>query len=149
MTLVCKAFGGPDEGPSADALAVPLTTGFLQALRARQRLVQRLLGTAGAASLDSVLFREPAPVWFSWAEDLEDVILAAEALGWTLTEQDLSAPPAVRTGDEVMQVWPGRLQFRCRLRHTAFAIESSTLHFQDLFAAAAQRLPAAERRNAV
>jgi len=29
---------------------VPLTTGFLQALRARQRPVQRLLGTAGAAN---------------------------------------------------------------------------------------------------
>jgi len=148
MTLVCKAYGGPEEGPSADALAVSLTPGFLQELRARQRLVQRLLGTDGAAPLDSVLFHEPGPVWFPWTEELEDVLQAAEAQGWTLTARDLSAAPHISTDCEFLQVWPERCQFRCCLRNTGFDIESAVLYFDDLFAAAAQQLPAAPGRHA-
>lgn len=148
MTLVCKAYGGPEEGPSADALAMPLTPEFLQELLARQRLVQRLIGTAGADALDSVLFHEATPVWFPWTEDLEDVLEAAEALGWTLTARDISAADRVRIDCEFLQVWTERFQFRCCLRGTAFAIESAMLYFQDLFAAAAHVLPAAEWRRA-
>lgn len=148
MTLVCTAYGGPEEGPSPDALALPLTPEFLLALQARQRLLQRLSGTDGAGALDSVLFHESAPVWFSWAEALDDVLQAAEAQGWTLTPGGLPAEPGVRTDCEFLQVWPERFQFRCCLRNTDRTVTSAMLYFDDLFAAARQFLPAAEWRPA-
>ena len=149
MTLICSVSGGPDEGPAAEALAVPLTPSFLRELAARQRLVQDLAAQAGAAAaLESVLFREPSPVWLAWTEELEDTLAAAEALGWTLTSRDLAAAPCVRTDGEVMQVWPERFLFCARLCSTPSVIRTAGLFFQDILAAAAPAVPAAEWRHA-
>ena len=149
MTLICSVSGGPDEGPAAEALAVPLPASFLRELAARQRLVQDLAVQAGAAAaLESVLFREPSPVWLAWTEELEDTLAAAEALGWTLTPRDLAAAPCVRTDGEVMQVWPEHFLFRARLCRTPSVIRTAGLFFRDILAAAAPALPAAEWRHA-
>ena len=158
MTLVCRAYGSPEEGVSVDAAAVPLTPEFLQILRERQRLVGGAFRLQGAATLDSALFHEATPQWLSWSEDLEEVLKAAEATDWCLLEDgpiaiaesgdDADRTHAVRTDCEFIQVWPERFQFRCCLRNTDTPIQSAMLYFDDIFAAATHHAPAAQRRPA-
>jgi len=159
MILICSAYGGTDEGISPEAVAVPLTPAFLESMRARQRLTQSLLGRADAADLDSLIFRECSPQWLTWSDDLDEVLQAADATGWTLVEdcRVAAADPdvgtedrshAARTDCDFMQVWPECFQFACRLRNTDAALESAMLYFNDFFTAVAHRSAAAQGRQA-
>ena len=158
MTLICTAYGGSDERPAIDAGLVPLTPAFMEILKARQQLTQRLLGAAGAETLDSLLFHESSPQWLSWSEALDEMLQAAEATGWALVDDHRLAsaglgsgtcqPPAVRTDCDFMQVWPERFQFTCRLRNTDTALESTMLYFDEFYTAAGQATPAAPGRHA-
>ncbi len=158
MTLICTAYGGSDERPAIDAGLVPLTPAFLEILKARQQLTQRLIGSAGAETLDSLLFHESSPQWLSWSEELDEMLQAAEATGWALIDDHCLASAglgsdtcqvlAVRTDCDFMQVWPERFQITCRLHNADTALESTMLYFDEFYTAAGQATPAAPRRHA-
>jgi hypothetical protein len=158
MLLICNAYGGTDEGDGADFVAVLVTPAFLEALKARQRLAQRLHREAAAGDLDSLLFHETSPQWLSWSEDLEELLHAAEATGWVLaeddriaiadTDEDPDVPHPVRTDCDFLQVWPERFQIVCCLRNSDTRLQSAMLYFDDFFTAAVRQAPAAQRRHA-
>jgi hypothetical protein len=158
MLLICNAYGGTDEGFSAEAVLVPLTPEFMQSLDKRRHMAQDLSGAACATGFDSLLFRESLPQWLSWSEELEETLQAAEAMGWAVVDDrcfppadsasDADQPQAVRTDCDFMQVWPERFQFTCRLRNADTTLESAMLYFNDFFTAAALRTAAANGRHA-
>ena len=97
MLLICTAYGGSDERPAVDAGLVPLTPAFLEILKARQQLTQRLFATAGAETLDSLLFQESSPQWLGWSEELDEILQAAEATGWALVDDHRLASAGLDT----------------------------------------------------
>ena len=158
MMLICNAYGGTDEGVSAEAILVLLTPEFMQSLDRRRHMAQDLSGTACATGFDSLLFHESLPRWLAWSEELEEMLQAAEATGWAVVEDcclptadsasDNRQPQAVRTDCGLLQVWPERFQFTCRLRNADTALESAMLYFDDFFTAVALRTAAANGRHA-